>query len=86
MSIVKTKTGKGLPLVVHFRTTRFREIEIKRKLSACRQAIKEKGAIDQIIMQGILFGLPLSGLKNVDQEATYTGRKFGFHTCRKSVG
>ena len=39
----------------------FREFEIKRKLNACQQAIKEKGAIDQIIMQGIFFGLPRSG-------------------------
>ena len=39
----------------------FREFEINRKLNACRQAIKEKGAIDQIIMQGIFFGLPRSG-------------------------
>ena len=39
----------------------FRELELQRKLNACRQAIKEKGAIDQIIMQGIFFGLPRSG-------------------------
>ena len=38
-----------------------RELELQRKLNACRQAIKEKGAIDQIIMQGIFFGLPRSG-------------------------
>ena len=30
-------------------------------MEACRQAIKEKGAIDQIILQGIFFGLPRSG-------------------------
>ena len=34
---------------------------MERKLNACRQAIKEKGAIDQIVMQGIFFGLPRSG-------------------------
>ena len=39
----------------------FCELELQRKLNACRQAIKEKGAIDQIIMQGIFFGLPRSG-------------------------
>ena len=35
--------------------------EIERKLSTCREAIKEKGAIDQTVMQGIFFGLPRSG-------------------------
>ena len=66
MSIVKTKIGKGLlsiifNLLVHLGPPGFREFEIKRKLNACQQAIKEKGAIDQIIMQGIFFGLPRSG-------------------------
>ena len=32
-----------------------------KKLEACRQALKDKGSIDQIIMQGIFFGLPRSG-------------------------
>ena len=30
-------------------------------MNACRQAIKDKGTIDQTIMQGIFFGLPRSG-------------------------
>ena len=36
-------------------------IPVHGKLEACRQAIKEKGAIDHIVMQGIFFGLPRSG-------------------------
>lgn len=52
------------------------------KLEACRQAIKEKGAIDQIVMQGIFFGLPRSGKtstkkrligKNVAKQQVSTG-------------
>ena len=34
---------------------------IEIKMNACRQAIKDKGSIDQTIMQGIFFGLPRSG-------------------------
>ena len=30
-------------------------------MNVCRQAIQDKGGIDQIIMQGIFFGLPRSG-------------------------
>ena len=36
-------------------------MEIQQKLHACQQAIREKGAVDQILMQGIFFGLPRSG-------------------------
>ena len=36
-------------------------MEIQEKLHACQQAIREKGAVDQILMQGIFFGLPRSG-------------------------
>ena len=32
-----------------------------KKLEACRKAIKEKGSVEQIIMQGTFFGLPRSG-------------------------
>ena len=37
------------------------DFEVQRKLDACKQATKEKGSVDQIIMQGIFFGLPRSG-------------------------
>ena len=35
--------------------------DIKRKINACQQAITEKGAFEQIAMQGILFGCARSG-------------------------
>jgi GTPase SAR1 family protein len=36
-------------------------MDIQQKLHACQQAMRERGAVDQIIMQGIFFGLPRSG-------------------------
>ena len=41
------------------------ELEIQRKLEVCRRAIKDKGSIDQIMMQGVFFGLPRSGKTSV---------------------
>lgn len=35
--------------------------DIQRRLDACHRAIMEKGAIEQLLMQGIFFGLPRSG-------------------------
>ena len=39
-------------------------------MEACRQAIQEKGAVDQIIMQGIFFGLPRSGKTSTKKRLT----------------
>ena len=36
-------------------------IDVQRKLEACHRAIQSKGAIDQIMMQGMFLGLPRSG-------------------------
>ena len=49
------------------------ESEIKRKLEACRRAIKDKGSIDQIMMHGVFFGLPRSGKTSVKKRLV--GRK-----------
>ena len=39
-------------------------------MEACRRAIREKGAVDQIIMQGIFFGLPRSGKTSTKKRLT----------------
>ena len=41
------------------------DLEVQRKLDACRQATKGKGSVHQIIMQGIFFGLPRSGKTSI---------------------
>ena len=43
------------------------DLEVQRKLDACRQATKDKGSVHQIIMQGIFFGLPCSGKTSTKQ-------------------
>ena len=45
-------------------------VPIHKKVEACRQAIREKGAVDQIIMQGIFFGLPRSGKTSTKKRLT----------------
>ena len=45
-------------------------VPIHEKVEACRQAIREKGAVDQIIMQGIFFGLPRSGKTSTKKRLT----------------
>ena len=39
-------------------------------MEACRRAIREKGAVDQIIMQGIFLGLPRSGKTSTKKHLT----------------
>ena len=45
-------------------------VPIHEKVEACRRAIREKGAVDQIIMQGIFFGLPRSGKTSTKKRLT----------------
>jgi hypothetical protein len=46
-----------IPFIVAIKFSAY-TVPIHEKVEACRRAIREKGAIDQIIMQGIFFGLP----------------------------
>ena len=39
-------------------------------MEACRRAIREKGAVNQIMMQGIFFGLPRSGKTSTKKRLT----------------
>jgi hypothetical protein len=48
---------KDLFTIAHIKFLAY-TVPIHERVEACRQAIREKGAVDQIIMQGIFFGLP----------------------------
>ena len=56
-------------LSVHIKISAY-TVPIHEKVEACRQAIREKGAVDQIIMQGIFFGLLRSGKTSTKKHLT----------------
>ena len=62
-------TQKGSFTIAYIKFSAY-TVPIHEKIEACRRAIREKGAVDQIIMQGIFFGLPRSGKTSTKKRLT----------------